>query len=331
MNKKPYIDIAFVHEQWLKKAFVKGRTFVETPEGWVQIDTAGNVLVSPLKLPVKIVAKHNFNGHTLFFTTAKLHGEFQQGIWNTQSGVVKYGKYEKIFPFREEILLCQDSLKVQYITSKGVFIHVKKNEGIQKANIDYMLYGSFYAGLAASDSTPSGGWYQSDRAFHPIKNTSLFETDKLNLVLRPQDTTSEENIKHFYMYIANLSEDSVFFDAQDSRLDIWLQAQDKDGNWRDIQYLMGSWCGNSYHSLHLPPDMQWDFKVPEFDGVLETKLRAKLEYKTRNVRAYKLSDEEREEVYKTLYSNEVPTKINAAQFWRHQGYSPSSIMDPYID
>lgn len=111
-----------------------------------------------------------------------------------------------------------------------------------------------------------------------------------------------------------------FFQAQDSRLNLHLQAQGKKGNWRDIEYLPSSWCGNSYHTLYLPAGYQWSFAVPEYTGTLKTHIRAVLGYKQA------LDTEEQ-----LLYSNEIESSVNPDQFDKMATYKPNGIMDPYND
>lgn len=112
--------------------------------------------------------------------------------------------------------------------------------------------------------------------------------------------------------------DTIFFDAQDSRLTMKLQAIDRNGDWRDIEYLPSSWCGNSYHFLYLPTDHYWKFVIPVYHGKIKTRIRAALSYKKSIVGASLW-----------LYSNEFEGSINAGQFSKLPKYSPKGIMDPY--
>jgi hypothetical protein len=112
----------------------------------------------------------------------------------------------------------------------------------------------------------------------------------------------------------------VRFAAQDSRLYMNMQALDAQNNWRDIEYLPSSWCGNSYHTTALDPQHFWQFAMPVFKGIMQTRIRLKLRI-------------QREDTKKQneFYSNEVKASINPAQFWRKEDYYPNGIMDPYND
>ena len=123
------------------------------------------------------------------------------------------------------------------------------------------------------------------------------------------------------LYVSNTSKDTAYFLAQDSRMDLVIQALDKEGKWRPIEYLPSSWCGNSYHTLYLPPAHFWEFNIPVYEGEFETKLRAELLY---------ISDQEKYEL-DAIYSNEFEGSVNPGQFWRKAAYYPSGLMDPYND
>ena len=127
------------------------------------------------------------------------------------------------------------------------------------------------------------------------------------------------------LYISNQSGINQLFNAQDSRLYLKLQAKNAKGEWRDIEYLPSSWCGNSYHLLTLPDQSYWSFPVPRFEGSFSTVLRAEL----RVVDPAGPADSTRKKSDYIIYSNEFKGGINPAQFWRKPGYTPTGLMDPY--
>lgn len=100
-----------------------------------------------------------------------------------------------------------------------------------------------------------------------------------------------------------------------------MQAIDKKGIWRDIEYSPQSWCGNSYHTVVLPENSMWEFTSPVYHGGQKTKLRAKLLYLSG-------SDRQKESI---LYSNEIDGYINPGQFWNQMEYEAQGIMDPYYN
>lgn len=126
---------------------------------------------------------------------------------------------------------------------------------------------------------------------------------------RYYDSPVEHELMLHPVTISNNTSDTLFFKAQDSQLNMKLQAKDISGLWQDIEYILHSDCGNSYHTRFLPPQHFWELSVPLFEGRHKTKLRLKLTY---------LPGLESEE--KTMYSNEFEGSINPGQFWRKQQY-----------
>jgi hypothetical protein len=99
-----------------------------------------------------------------------------------------------------------------------------------------------------------------------------------------------------------------------------VQAQNAQGQWRDIEYIPSSFCGNSYHRVFLAPGQYWQLSVPAYTGEQPTLLRAKL-----------LVNGRFSKQPKPVYSNVFAGSINPAQFWQRPGYSPQDIMDPYFN
>ena len=112
--------------------------------------------------------------------------------------------------------------------------------------------------------------------------------------------------------------------AQDSRLELVLQALDTKGNWRNIEYVPNSWCGNSYHPLALEPGFKWNFSIPVYEGQMPTKIRAVLCYNP-SLKTKKKGNEI------CICSNEFSASVNPGQFWRKPEYFPAGIMDPYVE
>ena len=137
------------------------------------------------------------------------------------------------------------------------------------------------------------------------------------------------------VYVVNATSDTIHFNAQDSRLYMKMQASDRKGAWRDIEYLPSSWCGNSYHSVDLPVNHYWTFVAPIYEGSFSTKLRIELTYVDPsdkldvNERGRFLDHAYRDKRELKVYSNEFEGTINPAQFWRWPGYHATGIMDPY--
>ncbi len=204
-----------------------------------------------------------------------------------------------------------------------VSMAVAQNAPIVKPlNIDFKNRAYFYATAAPLATVEGyGGWGRSDNLYQPVTDQTHLANKNLVVLLKPEERhVLAEKYSGFALYVINATNDTLFFQAQDSRLNMKLQAQDKNGTWRDIEYLPSSWCGNSYHQLYLPSRFQWLFTVPEYTGTRKTKIRAALGYQ-----ASRGADEQ------WIYSNEIDGRVNPGQFDKMPNYKPNGIMDPYTN
>lgn len=185
----------------------------------------------------------------------------------------------------------------------------------QDLNIDFMLRGHIYAKSSIIDTTALGGFSDSDNLPKEInKNLNLATNGLLLKIDTVQMTTINDKYNGYKLYIANKTDTIVRLDASDSRLSVIAEVFYK-GEWKPIEYLPSSWCGNSYHYVFLKPNEYWEFDIPKFTGKIKTKLRYKL-----------ILDKD-----KYLYSNEILTSINKGQLKNKEGHKPNGIMDPYND
>ena len=202
------------------------------------------------------------------------------------------------------------------------YAQLSQSAKLDTLNIDFMNRGYFYA----SQSEPYShynGWAVSKNLPHKVTVT-LKDDFPLGIVI---DTTQRplffKRYAGYRLFVVCNAGYGVTFNAQDSRLNMWLQALDSTGVWRDIDYLPNSSCGNSYHTLRLRAKERWDFVVPLYGGTYPTKVRAALSYvdpKDKNPRKF-----ERKEAL--VYSNAVLMKINPEQFWRKLEYLPTDLMN----
>ncbi len=180
-------------------------------------------------------------------------------------------------------------------------------------NIHFKLRGHIYAKSSIEDTSAAGGFGDSDNLPKKISDTLNF-TDK-GLIIRI-DTTRLTTISGKYnaynLFICNNSDAIARFDASDSRLNVVAEVFYK-GEWKLIEYLPNSSCGNSYHNVYLKANEYWTFEIPKFTGSIKTKLRYIL-----------IMGKD-----KFIYSNEILTSINKGQFINKEGYRRIGLMDPY--
>ena len=194
-----------------------------------------------------------------------------------------------------------------------LFAHLAVGQEKKDVAVNYMLRGYFYASSSIADTTAPGGFGGSSNQAKPIDKTIQFVPQGLQLYIdTTQKTTFIKEYKGQTVYLVNATDTVCGFSAMDSRLSISAEAL-IDNQWKPIEYLPSSWCGNSYHTVYLPAGEYWTFKAPVYTGKLKTKIRYKLVVKGKQI----------------IYSNEVVAYINEQQLTRQQGHESTSIMDPY--
>jgi len=230
--------------------------------------------------------------------------------------------------FKDGLLKVQVKGKLAYINRAGAVVwEEKKVSFVGEMDIDFMNRGYFYA-HSEPDKNDLGGFARSGNVPQKIERGQGFSKNQLSIVVKTDETALfDEQWDGYKLYVANTTKGSVQFNAQDSRLYLNLQALDAHGEWRDIEYLPSSWCGNSYHTLTLKKDQYWSFSIPKYNGAIKTKIRAALTYIT----SISKSEERGKDNTITIYSNEFAGSVNPGQFWRKQDYYPAGIMDPYDD
>lgn len=302
-----------------------GYAIVENDGLWGIIDTKGDYVVQP-----KYDEIHEIGivGNYFFFTVSNEKDERLHGVADLIGNEIipPVMEYFDDSGFHDGLLKCIVGDKLTYFNKSGkaVWQEIKREvTEVRNQNIDYMLRGHFYA-HSKSDEDDLGGFANSDNSPQKIDKSLPSKKGSLSVFV---DTAKNEIIGSLYngyrVYVMNGSKKEIAFPAQDSRLYMKVQAMDLKGDWRDIEYLPTSWCGNSYHTLTLESNYLWTFLTPVFDGAFKTKLRIELKYKNSAA-----SGQDNEQ---TVYSNEFESRINPGQFWNKTAYNPNGIMDPYND
>ena len=122
--------------------------------------------------------------------------------------------------------------KLTYLNEAGEIVWQEKIGSNIKTdntvNITHLRRGHFYAYSKAKETgSRYNGWSVSTNVPKGLSK----KRSKKKLVLE------EKNDK---LYIKNHSKKAIQFEAQDSRLYLKLQAKDKNGEWKDIEYLPSS-------------------------------------------------------------------------------------------
>lgn len=184
----------------------------------------------------------------------------------------------------------------------------------EPAEFSVMLRGYCHAGNAQEDAKAAGGYGGSDN-LPKLLPTSPSAPELYLDVVEAKDAVFAEKYTGVIVRLVNGGKETAQIAASDSRLSIVQEALDKDGKWKEIEYLPSSWCGNSYHSVYLPSKNYWEFVAPKYSGPQKTKLRFKL-----------MMGENR-----SLYSPTYEGGVHPGQFTTKQGHTPTNIMDPHTD
>jgi hypothetical protein len=310
--------------------FQDGIAFVKTEKGWAAIDTTGEFTLKPTDLN-NIEYDYVKRRGSIIFLLEDISVEsdkyaYRYGFWNTENNTIVKPRFHDIDMdgFDSDLIYFVQDEQAGYINTSGKQIWKEQNKAVNKQlNIDYMNRGYFYASSKYKKGLAGfGGWGSSDNSSKQISADGVFLPNTFQIVIDPgQRTKWADKYDAIKLFVANTSGDTLYFDAQDSRLYLKIQAQDRKGEWKDIEYLPRSWCGNSYHSLFLAPNELWEFATPVYQGEFKTKIRAQL--------LFKKSQEQ--EIGDIIYSNEIDGHVNPGQFWHKREYYPGGLMDPYND
>ncbi len=331
LGTQQYDDILFDrYNREDDRIFQNGKAFVKTETGWGVIDTTGKYVIEPFALNNVRRSEMRRQGSIIIveeYVSDRERGDFlRYGFWNTLHNVVLEPQFQDIDMqgFNSDLVAVTQNGKSGYINTKGELIWSERDEAVERLlNVDYMNRGYFYASSKfIKELAGLGGWGSSDNESKRMNSLDKFSPNSLQILIDTnQRTLWGGRYKAVKLFVVNTSPDTLYFDAQDSRLDMKIQAQDKNGEWRDIEYLPSSCCGNSYHTLFLSPMELWEFSTPVYQGGVRTKIRAKLLYRrTKNNKEIDV-----------IYSNEVNGLVNPGQFWNKREYFPLGIMDPYED
>lgn len=216
--------------------------------------------------------------------------------------------------------------KLSYYDKEGKIVWQEKKDTIKALktlNIDFMYPGYFYAFPTPHNKNLRG--YDSSYNFpQKIDSNTNSQTKELSIIVNPEMQDTFKNIYTGYkVYVANNSIKDIDFNTQDKRLEMNVQAQNQIGQWRDIEYLQGSFCGVSDYSIRLETNYFWTFITPKYEGELKTKLRVKLKYIDPTDKSEVKAENKREI---TIYSNEYDGSINLGQFWNLKEFNPNDII-----
>lgn len=330
-------------DQIAEGGFKNGIALVRTTQGWGVIDTTGQFIAEPRYQEIHwsgIVGNYFFFEEPAEDDTASARQNPRYGIADIYGHVIATPQFEYFDPrgFQHGLLKTWVNDRLTYFNKKGNIVWQEKNridDEPHAMNIDYMNRGYFYATSITNGHGRRGYYAEPEK----ISMFNSFPSAVLSVTADPEHRVElGKGVSGMMIYVANATADTMIFNAQDGRLYMKMQAKDKQGAWRDIEYLPSSWCGNSYHSIALADNHYWAFAAPVYEGSFYTKLRIQLTYVdlTDTASIKKNDGPMLDWRYRgcrelTIHSNEFDGSINPAQFWRRPEYHPAGIMDPYLE
>jgi hypothetical protein len=227
---------------------------------------------------------------------------------------------------RNGLVYVEEQLCYGIINREGTYIwkalkDTAERFHLPKLDTDVMIRGYYYAYSSGKDR--SNGWsvspnsaMKADSGGRAKQGTSGILINKL------KSKPFQKAFQGFEVVLYNFTDKEMSFNASDSRLYMKIQAKKQNGEWKDIEYLPSSWCGNSYHVIQLKPGEFWSFTAPVYYGSIKTMLRIELA---------EVNPDSINKKGSTIYSEEFEGTINPAQFWNKEGHQPHNLIDPYGD
>ena len=263
LNEEPYLTIGTdANAYTAAPAFYEGIAFVESEAGWTAIDTNGVPVAGPKARDWEGMDLIRYGRNILVFEDEPLDEDWEDyayGIWDIEADIWLDAQFQHIVPHPAKPLYCvyQNEL-MAYVNTQGEFVWKEStplDQPLAALHIDYMNRGYFYAASPHVEALAGlGGWGESGNLFKRMTGLDGFAFDSLSIrVEASEEALFLGQYPGMKLFVANTRQDTSFFSAQDSRLFLKLQAKDQRGEWRDIEYLPNSWCGNSYHTLISPP------------------------------------------------------------------------------
>ena len=173
-------------------------------------------------------------------------------------------------------------------------------EGI---SIDDRNEGFYPAGSKIQDKTALGGFSSSQNFPKAVDPNMNVPQSVISLIALPnEEIVSAEKHKGMKLILVNTTNEQVAFSASDSLLYIVQEALSQNGEWKMIERMPSSNCGNSKHNVFLGANEYWVFAAAQYTGDFMTRLR------------FRLVQQKSTTEQPPIYSNEFEGSVNQKQF-----------------
>jgi hypothetical protein len=223
------------------EAFKNGYAIVETGDGFGIIDTLGNFVT---KSDFDEIDRVGIIDGYFFFSNESDDNKTLFGIADLKGNIISKPIMQEFDRngFVNGLIKAVIDDKLSYINKNGDIVWKQQDDtskALKPLNIDFMNRGYFYAYSTPKNTEAdySGGWATSPNKPKIITDIK-FPNNSLSITI---DTNNIDRFANdffgFNLFISNTTIDTVKLNAQDSRLNMKLQAQNSKGEWKDIEYL----------------------------------------------------------------------------------------------
>ena len=144
-----------------------------------------------------------------------------------------------------------------------------------------MLPGIYPVGSHVADPKAPGGFGPCNNFPFPLEGHDWGAPGSVALVAFPEEPVAYGKDRGIALRLINRSSSPAAFRACDSCLHLVQEALDPAGQWKPIESLPITHCGNSYHSVTLKPRQYWQVPARTDRGPRATKLRFRLDVEGR--------------------------------------------------
>lgn len=171
----------------------------------------------------------------------------------------------------------------------------------EKTVVEKRLNGNYHVGSKIEDKTALGGFWASRNFPKTLEPNIMARPNEISLIALPdEETVFAGKYKVMKLLLVNATTEQAAFSASDSLLYIVQEALDRNGEWKTVELMPWSSCGNSYHKVFLGADHYWELAAARYTGDFKTKLR------------FRLMKSKTEQT--PIYSNEFEGSVNEKLF-----------------
>ncbi|MFK7972985.1 MAG: WG repeat-containing protein [Bacteroidia bacterium] len=292
------------------------------------IDTEGEYLIPP------IFDNISRCGEGLF--------SFSYSSWREKKGIInKHGKVltDTLMQaidkagFQGGLLRCMIQDRLCYINTNGDIVwrgpNVKECHFPKYPfNIDFMRKDGFWIGYPKEPEQQASplSKLEENSKLHP----DIFPLNAISIRIDTQVSALpyQGSFDGLEIVIANTMDSIGYISNYEGRIEMLIQAKDKNGEWNFIEQLpTPRSCFKHFYKHELPTQQYLNFVAPRYEGSFQTQLRVAL-------KVYLVNDKGKlKRAY--VYSNEYEGSINPAQFWnrdpryRSRQYDAASLLHVY--